>query len=250
MASEYYKGDSDHYLNERVKICFDLITEFSSHIGKIENGVRMADLGCGDGRALKRLNRLLESRAITVSKIFAVDLNPSVREEGNVEVITSDLNMPGLSLPDRCVEVAYALETIEHLVNVDIFVHEANRILEKNGIFIVTTPNLLAWFNRFLMTLGSLPIHYEIAETKSYGKRYGRLVAKRGVIAGHVRVFSPRALCELLEDNGFEVLKIKGLNFLDGFTGLEFKILNALDLFFSNFPSLSSTFAVICRKVS
>jgi len=62
-------------------------------------------------------------------------------------------------------------------------------------------------------------------------------------VVGHIRVFSPKALKELLKDNGFRVLKVQGLRFLYG-------KLSILDSFFAHFPSLSSSSSIVAEKVN
>jgi 2-polyprenyl-3-methyl-5-hydroxy-6-metoxy-1,4-benzoquinol methylase len=208
--------------------------------------IKIVDFGCGDGRAAEKMVDMLVSHNVEIDKLLAVDIDPELESSNKVEVIKSDLNCPVLELPDNNFQVVYSLETIEHLINPGLFVKEAHRILVKNGIFVITTPNILAWYNRVLFLLGSLPIHYEVTETRNYG----RLVANDGDTVGHVRVFSPRAAKELLEANGFRVLKIRGLRFIIDKGNVRQGRGNLIDSFFAHFPSFSSMFSIIGIKVN
>lgn len=237
--------ETDHYLDERVNVSAALILKYFHMITKVPK-IKIVDFGCGDGRAAEKMLEILVSHNVKIDKLFAVDIGPGLKSSEKVEVIKSDLNHPVLQLPDNNFQVVYSLETIEHLINPGLFVKEAHRILVKNGIFVITTPNILAWYNRVLFLLGSLPIHYEVTETRNYG----RLVANDGDTVGHVRVFSPRAAKELLVANGFNVLKIKGLRFLFDNGNVREGRGSLVDSFFAHFPSFSSMFSIIATKVN
>jgi len=239
------KPETDQYLDERVNVSSALILEYFHMITNVPK-IKIIDFGCGDGRAAVKMFDILASHNVKIDKLFAVDIDPGLKSSEKIEVIKSDLNHPVLQLPDNSFQIIYSLETIEHLINPGLFVKEANRILVKNGIFAITTPNILAWYNRVLFLLGSLPIHYEVTETRNYG----RLVANDGDTVGHVRVFSPRAAKELLVANGFHVLKIKGLRFIIDKGNVRKGRGNFVDSFFAHFPSFSSMFSVIATKVN
>jgi len=241
---DYDSAEIDHYLDERVKSSSSLILKYSHLLGPVTK-LRIVDLGCGDGRAVQKMIDTLTIQSINIEKVFAVDVNPTLKTSDAITVIKSDLNNTRLQIPDNSVHIVYSLETIEHLINPVFFVREAHRILISNGIFVITTPNILAWYNRILFPFGSLPIHYEVSEVKNYG----RLVAKDGGPVGHVRVFSPRAARELFCDNGFSVLEIKGLKFLFSKDKSNHGKLGLLDSFFTHFPSFSSMFSIIGTKV-
>jgi SAM-dependent methyltransferase len=227
----------DYYLNERVENSSTLILKhYKRYVYSEKRTLKLADLGCGDGRAAKKMIASLESSNINIDQLFAIDVKPTLKESDRIRVITADLNS-ALPIEGNTFDIVYSLETIEHLLNTDIFVKEANRILVSHGLFVLTTPNLLAWYNRILFLMGGLPIHYEISERVNKG----RIIARETPPVGHIRVFSPRALKELLEDNGFDVLEIRGLKFL-------FEKGGFIDSFFAHFPSLSSMFSLIAEK--
>jgi len=242
---KYDKPETDQYLDERVNVSSSLILKYFHMITRVPK-IKIVDFGCGDGRAAEKMVDLLVSHNVEIDKLFAVDIDPVLKSSDKVEVIKSDLNCPVLELPDNNFQVVYSLETIEHLINPGLFVKEAHRILVKNGIFVITTPNILAWYNRVLFLLGSLPIHYEVTETRNYG----RFVANDGDTVGHVRVFSARAAKELLGANGFHVLKIKGLRFIIDKGDVRQGRGNLIDSFFAHFPSFSSMFSIIGIKVN
>lgn len=97
----------------------------------------LADIGCGTGQ----LWRAARSR---FARCIGVD---AVRYDGlpaEVDFVAADLDAGRLPIPDGTVDVAAALEVIEHLENPRAFVRELARITRPGGWIAVTTPNQLS----------------------------------------------------------------------------------------------------------
>jgi 2-polyprenyl-3-methyl-5-hydroxy-6-metoxy-1,4-benzoquinol methylase len=97
----------------------------------------LADIGCGTGGLWEALRGRFQSCA-------GVD---AVRYDGlpaDVAFHAADLDATTLPLPDACVDVAAAVEVIEHLENPRRFVRELARIVRSGGWVVVTTPNQLS----------------------------------------------------------------------------------------------------------
>lgn len=120
----------------------------------------------------------------------------STREFG-VEPICTDLNR-ALPVATSCADTVLALDIIEHLWNTDGFLSECNRVLRPGGFLILSTPNLASGPNRILLALGFQPLGSEVSDRKIYG-RPGTSPA------GHLRVFTPLALRQMVADYGFAV---------------------------------------------
>lgn len=73
-------------------------------------------------------------------------------------------------------------ELIEHLKKPELFVKEVKRVLKKNGVFVLTTPNRKSFVNRV---------------TKSYFTPI------------HFSLFTKHELEKLLKENGFEIEKFE-----------------------------------------
>ena len=227
-------GFDDPYLVERVYQCLKFFTPRVAD----NHSVELADFGCGDFRA----SRLISLQIPKIKSFYCVDISlESVDEDTPFNVLIHDLNYGDLSITSNSLDFVYGLEVIEHLWNTDVFISNIHRILKPKGLLLLTTPNLNAWYNRFLVPLGVLPIHYEV----SFRKKYGRILKRLGEgdkAVGHIRVFTPYALSKLLEDNGFEILNCAGLRFL--FSGF----VSGIDRVFAAFPSLSSMFLILAKK--
>ena len=135
-------------------------------------------------------------------------------------------------------------QVIEHILDTDNFIKESKRILKKDGILCISTPNLAAWFNRAIFIFGYQPFFTEVSnEDKTLGLKFTRLLTKNRDSLGHLRVFTLRALVDLLEYHGFTILDKKGgeVEYLPSY-------LKFFDKFFSNFPYLASDLYIVAKK--
>jgi 2-polyprenyl-3-methyl-5-hydroxy-6-metoxy-1,4-benzoquinol methylase len=106
----------------------------------------LADVGCGSGD----LGREVQGRFDTVIGIDAVryDGLPS-----HVTFVRADLDAAPLPLEDASVDVAAAVEVIEHLENPRAFMRELARITRPGGWIVVTTPNQLSALSLLTLVL-------------------------------------------------------------------------------------------------
>lgn len=128
---------------------------------------------------------------------------------------------------------------IEHLDDPDAFLEECKRVMTKDTILEISTPNLCAWFNRIIFLFGWLPHSYEVSYAYNVGKPFGW---NKERVGGHLRVFTVKALCQLLEHHKFKILSIKG----EHSTYKTNFIITFLDRVLSIRPSLASAFRIKC----
>jgi SAM-dependent methyltransferase len=149
-----------------------------------------------------------------------------------------------LDYPDNYFDIVIASQIIEHLVNPDHLILEARRVLKKGGIIIIVTPNLASWLNRGLLLLGFQPFFTEVSTfDKTLGIKFTRKFTKVRDTVGHLRIFTLRALKDILEFHKFKIIKISGMEFsLFPFP------LNLLDITFSTVPSFSSIILTVAKK--
>ncbi len=105
----------------------------------------IADVGCGGGRLWERLRGRF-ARCIGIDAVRYEEL------ASDIDFITADLDAP-IPLPADAVDVAVAIETIEHLENPRAFVREMTRITRPGGFLVITTPNQLSALS--LLTLAT-----------------------------------------------------------------------------------------------
>jgi SAM-dependent methyltransferase len=97
----------------------------------------IADIGCGRGRLKTALGSI-------AADYIGVDAVRYPEFPSDVPFYEADLDREPLPFPDRSVDAAVALETIEHLENPRRFVRELARITRSGGVVLVSTPNQLS----------------------------------------------------------------------------------------------------------
>ena len=192
------------------------------------------DLGCGDGSALA-----IAAEHNPAHRFAGIDWSGDALRQAQAAGLTvMRASVSGGSLPvaDGAADVVIMSELIEHLVDPDGAVAEARRILRPGGSLLLSTPNLAAWYNRGLLAFGIQPIFSEVSLRGVFG-RPGR------VVAGHLRLFTRRALTEFLTASGFRCVTVTGARYHD-----VPRPLAPLDRAFCRWPSAASILLVHARK--
>jgi 2-polyprenyl-3-methyl-5-hydroxy-6-metoxy-1,4-benzoquinol methylase len=201
------------------------------------------DAGCGYGRFMELLRRKFPDstlKGIDFSKSEIAD----AKEKG-LDVKQGDFEK-GIDFSEKKFDIVYAGEIIEHLYNPDFFLEEINRVLKDNGFLVLSTPNLLSWFNRILALIGVQPLFLEPStKSKLVGAGILRKFKKESQPVGHVRIFTLEALKDLLKMNHFQIVEIKGSIFDEGLP----KPALLFDRLFTIFPGMASQLVILARKV-
>jgi len=201
------------------------------------------DAGCGDGSFLDRLAKHLDRPATSY-----IGLDYSQHQLAKAARLPywfqqCDLGL-GIPLPDRSVDIVHASEVIEHLVNPDLLLTEAARVLRPGGHVVITTPNLHAWYNRVIFLAGVQPVFYETS-TRSTQVGAGPLGRMKTDVrpVGHLRLFNRTALVDILRLSGFVPVRLRGAKYHDVPRGAQW-----LDGLLRARPSLSSVLVAVARK--
>jgi SAM-dependent methyltransferase len=195
-------------------------------------GKRILDLGCSRGMLLERFRRY------PGAELHGIELDPGMRalaEARGIAVDTHQINVLrdgqiGASLPyaDGSFDVVIAAEIVEHIVDSAGFLREIHRVLAPDGIVFVSTPNILWWKYRLDVLAGRYPdpLEYRLL----YGDDFG-----------HVRIFAPAQLHELVVSAGFEVVRTEGkrLGPISTLTRTPGAVARALDGLASRLPKLA-----------
>lgn len=205
-----------------------------------EGGNRILDVGCGIGL----LGAILREKYNTT--VYGIDRSKiAVKKAKEAGVLAKVSNIEKKwPFKNKGFDIVIAQQVIEHLINPDFFVEESKRVLKNGGFLIITTPNLGAWFNRILLLFGFQPFFTEVStEDKTIGLTFTRFLTKVRNPLGHLRIFTLKALIDLLEFHHFNVVKTTGgsISYLPNF-------IKPVDKLFSLFPSLSSDLIVVAKK--
>ena len=122
-----------------------------SMLKKLPRG-RILEIGCSDGEFL----RLMKNEGWQVKGLEISEKSTQKAIDKGVDVSVHNANEK-LPIKDDSFDVVVAGEVIEHLFEDLDFVNECYRVLKKEGILIVTTPNLTSLKNRILMLFGFHP---------------------------------------------------------------------------------------------
>jgi SAM-dependent methyltransferase len=191
------------------------------------------DVGCGDGFATGvALQRNRAHRFVGLDWSAASLTQASKR---GLTLLRAELDT-GLPVKSGSVDVVIMSEVIEHLVDTDSAIEEAHRVLKPGGSLLLSTPNLAAWYNRGLLALGIQPVFSEVSLRSVFGRPGSQ-------VAGHLHIFTRRALVEILAAYGLEVLRVRGARYHDVPA-----LLRPLDRLFCYWPSAASILLVQARR--
>jgi SAM-dependent methyltransferase len=195
----------------------------------------IVDVGCGDGSALA-----VAAAQNPAHRFAGIDWSGDALRRARalgLTVLRAGVTAPGLPVADGAADVVIMSELIEHLVDPDGAVAEVRRVLRPGGSLLLSTPNLAAWYNRGLLALGIQPVFSEVSLRGVFGR-------PGSVVAGHLRLFTRRALTEYLTASGFRCVTVAGARYHD-----VPRPLAPLDRAFCRWPSAASILLVHARKV-
>jgi SAM-dependent methyltransferase len=151
-------------------------------------------------------------------------------------LIRGAIDAPGLPLATGSVDVVILSEVIEHVVDTDSAIDEIHRVLRPGGRLLLSTPNLAAWYNRGLLAIGVQPLFSEVSMRGVYGRPGSQ-------VAGHLHLFTKRALTEFLTARGFTCERVDGAPWHD-----IPPVLQPLDRLFCQWPAAASILLVQARR--
>ena len=205
-------------------------------------GDRLLDIGCGDGTFTALLKEALGAEEAVGIEISSEAIT-AVEKKG-IKAYQLDIDEETFPFDDAYFNIIYCGEIIEHLFNPDHLLEEVHRVLKPEGTCVMTTPNLAGWPSRFALLLGYQP--YPMAVSPSH-EGAGKLLMKGSEGQwGHIRVFTLKALEELLELYEFKIISVKGSRAT--VTSAKSPLISFTDRLFSHIPSLSTRLIVVMRK--
>lgn len=176
--------------------------------------MRMCDLGCGDTTYTQIIAK--QVRALTIDVVETYEPHIILAQDAGFNVIRDDLNGP-LRLDSSKYDLVISNQVIEHLCDTDAFLAETGRIVAPGGLMIVSSENGASWHNIAALMFGWQP--FSLTNVSSLKTAIGNPFALHSFESGsafamqHKRIFTTRALAELVQLHGFDVFGIRGAGY-------------------------------------
>jgi len=176
-----------------------------------EEGVRVLDVGCGNGYMLFRL-------IDKYNELYGIDIASSRLEEARKTVAEKYSDLPNrfyfyegnldkrMDFESGFFDTIICLAILEHVYDIYSLVKELYRVLKPGGYVIAEVPNIAYLKYRFKLLFGILPITSSPHNWEEIGWE-----------GGHIHYFTMKKLCELFESQGFKIVKKTGSGFLAPF---------------------------------
>lgn len=117
-----------------------LLFKLIPYLKNLPKGSVIMDLGCGTGDLIRYLANRFKQHNFIGEDIDEKTLNyaKQFKQENTFYIKGIENKIPA---ENESINLVFAHEVIEHTNNDKLFIQEIKRILKKNGIFAVTTPN-------------------------------------------------------------------------------------------------------------
>lgn len=211
---------------------FDRLDSETSQIETI------VDLGCGPGAFAAALGAELNA-----TMVHGVEYRERYREMADANGLTVhdlDLEQETVPLDDGSADLVLAFGLLEHLKWYDHVLTECYRLLSNRGILWITVPNLGSYVNRLALVAGYQPRNVELSKTRAQGLLP---FYPHNKPIGHVHAPTRRALMELVDHVGFDVLSTRGFGPYQ-----DRRTVQILDYVLGWHPSLARRIAVMARR--
>lgn len=205
---------------------------------------RILDVGCADGNF-----SILLKEACNAKEVYGIEIaekGVKLARNNGVKAFQLDIDDRDFPFEDNYFDAIFAGEIIEHLYNPDHFLEECYRVLHSEGIFVLTTRNLASLYNRIALLLGFQPFPTSVSLRFNVGRPFE---VSDEILGDHIRVFTYRAILQLLSFYNFKIVEVKGApSVLPKNKKWYFIVIRLIDKILSRIPPLSQGIIIISRK--
>jgi len=191
---------------------------------------------------------LLRENGINIENAYSLDVFlPQYQNDFPKYVKGSIYNLTEI-FKEQKFDLVILKEVLEHLFDPDRAIEELKSVTKSGGYIIITTPNLSSIINRILLLFGYLPMSYEVSTRRVFGKP--RRYNYREGAAGHIRIFTFKAIREFLEFYGFEINNIYTFGASPSDVVSEKSAIIKMDRFFSKInKKWGSSMIIVAKKI-
>lgn len=202
-VKEFYARNETTWTPANTERLERFVAAYREHRVRLGRPLRILDLGCGREPYLAR-------RTVEGDDYWGADIAPPHVAVKNFVLVDFNTFEGAIALEDMTFDVIYCGELIEHVFSPDSLLEWLKTLMHKESLLILSTPNLAYWVNRLLLMLGITPLFLENSSRTRLGRRF-RFLGQGGPVQGHVRVFTHRAMLELLAEQQFKVTSVSSV---------------------------------------
>lgn len=159
----------------------------------LEKGDKLLDVGCGDGIVgYFAKNNYKQTYGVDIS-----DIALKIAEGRGIITRKINANNDALPFEDNYFDAVTCLDVIEHVFEPADLINEISRVLKKEGILIISTPNIRYWHHLF-----DLAIEGRFPRTSGDTEHYD---------GGHLHYFTYKDIETILKKKGFKIVRKKGV---------------------------------------
>ncbi|MDW8034274.1 MAG: class I SAM-dependent methyltransferase [Nitrososphaerota archaeon] len=215
-----------------------LLTVFSILERNLRKKEKLLDLGCGYGFLASFIADALDFR-----EAYGVDLDlERLKKAGErLNVVRVDLENGYLPFPNEIFDLVICFGVLDHLKFFDNVFSETYRVLNKDGLLLISCTNLGSWDSRICSMLGYQPRHVEVSSKYLVG--VPKIYHTVPVPVGHIHACTLGAIKELASIYGFMTVWGAGLK-----TTHPNRLVRLIDAVLSKRPSLATRYLLLLRK--
>lgn len=169
---------------------------------------RFLEIGAGGCEETGLVAQVIQTEDITVLEFPGAG---RYAQEKGYKLIEHDCSVLPWPIEDGAFDAVLANQVLEHIPHTDGFLAELRRILSPGGYAVISVPNLGSWINLVMLLFTIQPPHCWVSDKwTGVGNPLSSMRHKPRPFPphAHLRLFTPRAMKELLELHGFRVEKI------------------------------------------
>lgn len=178
------------------------IDRYRAHSRALGRPVHVLDVGCGE-------HAVLAAGVSDPDLYYGIDVKQTISAPlARYASLDLDRDEITAAFGEQRFDVIFCSEVIEHVFSPDRLLRQMAQVASDDALIIVSTPNLAYWVNRILLPLGVNPMFVENSSEVVLGRRTPRL-GQGNTTQGHLRLFTNRAMKDLLEREGFRLVELK-----------------------------------------
>lgn len=173
------------------------------------------DVGCGDGQHSARFKKQIGSKYI--AGIDGIKGRLTAAAKRNVHPIFYANLEKKWGIKDNSYDVVISNQVIEHIVDIDNFISEINRVLKPGGYCVISTENLSSWHNIISLILGHQDFSHHILKKSHIGTPLSPHYKEKTVTWSkdansgfddtafpHIKILTYKSLIKAFETYGFK----------------------------------------------